>query len=109
MNPQSSFHPPTDFCSTGISQGISETQCVTMHIYTNINSGISESIQVTTYPFSWDTRMRPSVGTGLSVSPDCSELISKPLIKTRVVPSSLSCGRSVQHGCCSGDINIGEK
>jgi hypothetical protein len=109
MNPQSSLHPPTDFCSTGISRGISVSKCLTMHIYTKIYSALSESIEVTTYPFSWDTRMRPSVGTGLIDPPDYTEPISKPLIKQRVVPLPSSRGRPVRQGGRTGDNNIGDK
>ena len=109
MNPQSSFHPPADICSTCISRGIFVTQCVTMDICTKIHSAISERIQVTTYPFSWDVRMRPSVGTGLIDPPDYTELISKPLIKPRVVPLPPSRGRPVRQGGRPGDSNIGDK
>ena len=109
MNPQSSFHPPTDFCSTGTSRGITVTKCVAMHLYTKIQSAISESVQVSTYPFTWDTRMRPSVGTGLTDPPDYTESISIPLIKQRVVPLPPSRERPVRQGGRSGDNNIGEK
>jgi hypothetical protein len=106
MNPQSSFHPPTDFCSIGISRGITVTKCVAMHICTKIKSAISESIQVSSYPFTCDTRMPPSLGTGLTHPPDYTESISIPLIKQRVVPLSPSRERPVRQGSRTGDKNI---
>ena len=109
MNPQSSFHPPTDFCSTGTSRGITVTKCVAMHLCTKIQSAISESVQISTCPFTWDTRMRPSVGTGLTDPPDYTESISIPLIKQRVVPLPPSRERPRWQGCYWGDNNIGEK
>ena len=106
MNPQSSFHPPTDFCSIGISRGITVTKCVAMHICTKIQRVISESIKVASYPFTWGTLVRPSVGTGLTDPPDYNDPISIPLIKQRVVPLPPSRERPVRQGSRTGDKNI---
>jgi hypothetical protein len=103
MNPQSSFHPPTDFGSSETSWGTTVFKCVYMHVYTKILKAISVSIQVTTHPFTWDTRMRLSISMGLNDPPEYTRFAQIHLIKHRVVPLSPSRGRPVRQGGRSGD------
>jgi hypothetical protein len=103
MNPQSSFHPPAGSGFITIIRGITVVKCVYMHICTKLHKAISEKIQLTSHPFTWDTQMRLSISMGLNDPPDYTRFAPIHLIKHRVVPLSPSRGRPLGHGGPSGD------